>query len=67
MRQRRRPWTSIVAVLALVFEPGVPVSHTLTVQAADNCGQNGGNTGGHFKVNSMTLSYCSSVSGKVPG
>jgi hypothetical protein len=49
--------TEIVAlpVLATAFEPGKDTPHTLTAQASDECGTNGGNTGGHVTIDSVSI------------
>jgi hypothetical protein len=38
-----------------LFEPGIDTNHTLTAQIADDCGENGGNTGAHFTVKSIAI------------
>lgn len=38
-----------------LFEPEVATSHTVTAEVADNCGVKGGNAGGHFTINSLSL------------
>jgi hypothetical protein len=38
-----------------VWEPGADTSRTLTAVAADNCGDDGGSSGGHFTVDSINV------------
>jgi hypothetical protein len=38
-----------------VWEPGADTSRTLTAAAADNCGDDGGSSGGHFTVDSIKV------------
>ena len=39
----------------LLWEPGVETSRTLTVRAADDCGEAGGSSGGHFKIEGVKV------------
>jgi len=38
-----------------VWEPGADTSRTLTADAADNCGDDGGSAGGHFTVDAINV------------
>ena len=38
-----------------LFEPSGNTSHTLTAKISDDCGFEGGNTGGHFTINSIEI------------
>jgi len=38
-----------------LFAPGANTSHTLTAKIGDDCGYEGGNTGGHFTINSIEV------------
>jgi hypothetical protein len=38
-----------------LFEPGKETSQTLTAEATDECGAGGGNSGGHFKIDSISI------------
>jgi hypothetical protein len=38
-----------------LFEPGNVTSHTLTAEVTDECGAGGGNSGGHFKIDSISI------------
>lgn len=38
-----------------LFEPGEDTKHTLTAQVIDQCGAGGGNGGGHFKIDSLSI------------
>jgi hypothetical protein len=38
-----------------LFEPGGNTSHTLTAKIGDDCGFEGGNTGGHFTIDSIQI------------
>jgi hypothetical protein len=38
-----------------VYEPGKSTSHTLTVEAKDECGVNGGKASGHYTINSVSI------------
>jgi hypothetical protein len=40
---------------ALLYEPGQPTSHTLTVKGRDQCGLNGGPATKHFTINSVSI------------
>jgi len=40
------PWT---------FEPTANTAHSVEVEVYDNCGRNGGHTGEHFKVESVSI------------
>ena len=39
----------------LLWEPGSEIGRTLSVRAADNCGEGGGSSGGHFKVEEVKV------------
>jgi len=39
----------------LLWEPGAETSRALTVRAADDCGEAGGSSGGHFKVEGVKV------------
>jgi hypothetical protein len=43
------------AVAGSIFEPGSATSHTLTAKIGDDCGFMGGNSGGHFTINSISV------------
>jgi hypothetical protein len=38
-----------------LFEPGKVTSHTLTAAVSDQCGVGGGSSGGHFKIDSVSI------------
>lgn len=38
-----------------LFEPGADTPHTLTAKVGDDCGWGGGNTGGHFTLESIKI------------
>jgi hypothetical protein len=38
-----------------LFEPGKETSQTLTAEVTDECGAGGGNSGGHFKIDSISI------------
>lgn len=38
-----------------LFEPGKATGHTLTAEVTDECGVGGGNSGGHFKIGSISI------------
>jgi hypothetical protein len=38
-----------------LFEPGKATSRTLTAEVIDQCGVGGGNSGGHFKIDSISI------------
>jgi hypothetical protein len=39
----------------LLFEPAKTVTHTLHAFAQDTCGENGGGSGGHFTIDSISI------------
>ncbi len=43
-----------------IFEPGVATPRTLSLETADNCGVKEGNTGGHFKITSVSIDVIAS-------
>jgi hypothetical protein len=47
--------TRAISVSVPLFEPGKALSHTLTAQVSDNCGTQGGNSGGHFRIDSIAI------------
>ncbi|HEY4916567.1 MAG TPA: hypothetical protein VIH92_06640 [Solirubrobacteraceae bacterium] len=38
-----------------LFEPGHPETHTLTARAVDDCGREGGHSGGHFTIDAVSI------------
>jgi hypothetical protein len=38
-----------------LFEPGKDTTHTLTLSLSDTCGLEGGKSGAHFKVDSVSI------------
>ncbi len=38
-----------------LFEPGTATSQTLTAEVIDQCGVGGGSSGGHFKIDSLSI------------
>jgi len=38
-----------------LLEPRNPTGHEITIQEADDCGANGGNSGSHFTINSVSI------------
>jgi hypothetical protein len=42
-----------------LFEPGTDTGQTLTAEAIDQCGVGGGNSGGHFKLDSISIDVLS--------
>ncbi len=48
----RRPQFLIYAAL---YEPGANTAHTLRVEAVENCGTAGGNSGGRFTIDSVSI------------
>ena len=47
--------TETVEGSSWLFEPGKATSHTLTAELTDQCGVGGGNSGGHFKIDSISI------------
>jgi Collagen triple helix repeat (20 copies) len=47
--------TETVEGSSWLFEPGNATSHTLTAELTDQCGVGGGNSGGHFKIDSISI------------
>jgi hypothetical protein len=48
-------WTGVPGEAKWLFEPGSAVSHTLSVEAQDNCGIGGGFATARFTVNSVSI------------
>jgi hypothetical protein len=47
--------TDTVQGSSWLFEPAKSTSHTLTAAVSDRCGVGGGNSGGHFKIDSISI------------
>lgn len=46
---------TVPVVSSSQFEPGTRLNHALTVRIADNCGANGGASGGHFTLERFAM------------